>query len=100
MIAGNWNFRLVPLAIALPFLFFFLIFDLVFPSSIWVGNDYAYLIISNGLNLSARLSDFAFYPAASMMGHPGVPFYFASWFSFLASGNEFAGSDAGFLAST
>ena len=43
------------------------------------------LSLSHALNLEARLADRTYYPAPSLAGHPGVPFYLTSWLALKAS---------------
>jgi hypothetical protein len=61
--------------------------------SFWISDDYAMLSMAHAINLEWRLNDRVCYPAPSLAGHPGVPFYIASWlamkFSFPISSTGF-----------
>jgi hypothetical protein len=61
--------------------------------SFWISDDYAMLSMAHAINLEWRLNDSVCYPAPSLAGHPGVPFYIASWlamkFSFPISSTGF-----------
>ena len=47
--------------------------------SFWTSHDYGMLSLSHAIHLEWRLSHRELFPAAGLAGHPGIPFYFASW---------------------
>ena len=47
--------------------------------SFWTSQDYGMLSLSHALHLEQRLRHWESNPAPGLAGHPGIPFYFASW---------------------
>ena len=47
--------------------------------SFWSSQDYGMLSLSHAIHLEWRLSHGESFPAPGLAGHPGIPFYFASW---------------------
>lgn len=47
--------------------------------SFWTSQDYGMLSLSHAIHLEWRLSYGELFPAPGLAGHPGIPFYFASW---------------------
>jgi hypothetical protein len=47
--------------------------------SFWSSSDYGLLSLSHPIHLEWRVSHWETFPAPGLVGHPGIPFYFASW---------------------
>jgi hypothetical protein len=64
-------------AVALGVFLAFLTFGL--RGSFWTSADYGMLSLSHAIHLEWRVNQWQNYPAPGLAGHPGIPFYFASW---------------------
>ena len=86
----NFNSRgLLSKPLTLAILFFAIppALAILFPLSLWSGNDYELLGLANALNMAYRLADLTLYGAMGMSFHPGVPFYVTSWLALAITGH-------------
>ena len=85
-----------PLLLAIAFFLIPVLLVAAYPSSLWLGNDYAPHGLADALNLAYRLADWKMYVATGMAYHPGVPFYVLSWLALALAGHPIASADSGF----
>jgi hypothetical protein len=69
----------------------------IYPASFWTLTDYEPLGLADAMSMAYRLADLRLYFAQGLSGHPGVPFYFLSWFALALTGHPIAWGDAGFF---
>lgn len=70
----------------------------VYPSTLWAGDDYSLQYLAAACNAGARLHDLVMYKTTTMAYHPAVPFYIFSWLAaFAALGTGAIGSDLSFF---
>lgn len=60
--------------------------------SFWTSQDYGMLSISHAIHLEWRLSHGESFPAPGLAGHPGIPFYLASWLAVFLVVPSFSGA--------
>ncbi len=71
----------------------------IYRDTFWTLTDYEPLGLGDALNMAYRLADRHLYYAQGLTNHPGVPFYFLSWFALALTGHPVASGDSSFYSS-